>query len=108
MTRLLSLFSLLMISSLISFARNTTDGGGAIQGKVTTSDGSPAAHVTVILKETAKGVSTNESGEFIFKNVPNGTYQLEISLIGFETVSKTVEVTDNKTVSVNIAINSSS
>lgn len=108
MTRLLSLFSLLMISSLISFAKNTTEGGGAIQGKVTTSDGSPAAHVTVILKETGKGISTNESGEFLFRNVPNGTYQLEISLIGFETVSKTVEVTDNKTVSVNIAINSSS
>ncbi|HEX6426983.1 MAG TPA: TonB-dependent receptor [Niastella sp.] len=108
MARLFSLFSFLMISSLISFAKNTTDGGGIIQGKVTTSDGSPAAHVTVILKETSKGVSTNESGEFLFKNVQNGTYQLEISLIGFETITKTVEVADNKTVSVNIAISSSS
>jgi iron complex outermembrane receptor protein len=108
MTRFLLLLSFLMISGFISFAKNTTEGSGAIQGKVTTSDGSPAAHVTVIIKETAKGVSTNESGEFLFRNVPNGTYQLEISLIGFETVSKTVEVTDNKTVSVNIAINSSS
>jgi iron complex outermembrane receptor protein len=107
MIRLLFLFGLL-ISNLIAIAKNTTDGGGTIQGKVTTSDGLPAANVSVIIKETGKGVVTNESGEFRFKNVQNGTYQLEVSLVGYETISKTVEVTEGKTVSVNIEINSSS
>jgi iron complex outermembrane receptor protein len=85
MIRLLFLFGLL-ISNLIAIAKNTTDGGGTIQGKVTTSDGLPAANVSVIIKETGKGVVTNESGEFRFKNVQNGTYQLEVSLVGYETI----------------------
>ena len=108
MARLFFLLGLLMFINIISLAKNTNEGGGIIQGKVTTSDGRPAANVSVIIKETSKGVVTNESGEFLFKNVPNGTYQLEVSLIGFETVSKTVEVPDNKTVSLNIEINLSS
>lgn len=99
---------LLMISHFISLAKITTEGGGIIEGKVTTSDGNPADNVTVIIKETSKGVITNESGEFKFKNVPNGIYHLEISLIGFETISKTVEVAENETVSLKIEINTSS
>jgi iron complex outermembrane receptor protein len=108
MARLYILLGLLMFSNIISLANNTTEGGGIIQGKVTTSDGKPADNVSVVLKEISKGVITNESGEFLFKNIPNGTYQLEVSLIGFETISKTVTVTDNKAVSLNIAISSSS
>jgi iron complex outermembrane receptor protein len=108
MVRLLFLFGLLIFSNDIALAKNTTDGGGIIEGKVTTTDGSPAANVSVIIKETGKGVVTNESGEFRFRNVQAGTYQLEVSLIGFETISKTVEVSDNKTVSLRLEINSSS
>jgi iron complex outermembrane recepter protein len=108
MVRLVFLLSILLTFNAISLANNNTDGSGVIEGKVTTSDGSPAANVSVIIKETGKGAVTNESGEFRFKNVQNGTYQLEVSLIGFETISKKVEVTENKTVSVYIEINSSS
>jgi iron complex outermembrane recepter protein len=109
MVRLLLLLGLLTAFNVISLANNKTDGGGGIiQGKVTTSDGQPADNVSVIIKETGKGVVTNESGEFRIKNVQNGTYQLEVSLIGYETISKTVTVTDNKTVSVNIEISAGS
>ena len=108
MARLFFLLGLLVFFNNISFAKNTTEGGGIIQGKVTTSDGKPADNVSVILKETSKGMITNESGEFLFKNIQPGTYHLEVSLIGCETVSKTVEVADNKTVSLNIEINTSS
>lgn len=108
MIRLFFLLGSLLFFNMISLAKNTTAGGGIIQGKVTTSDGNPAAHVSVVLKETAKGVITNESGEFLFKNIPNGTYRVEVSLIGGETITKTVEVVDNKTVSLQFEIKLSS
>lgn len=108
MLRLFFLLVSLTCFHTVLLADNTTEDGGIIQGKIITSDGSPAAHVTVVLKEIAKGVTTNESGEFRFKNVPYGKYQLEVSLVGFETITKEVEIVNNKPVSVQIEITQSS
>ncbi|OQP62552.1 TonB-dependent receptor [Niastella vici] len=106
MVRLLILFGFLTVININSFANEAE--GGIIQGKVTTSDGQPAADVSVYLKDTHKGAVTNESGEFRIKNLPDGTYELQVSLVGYETVSKTVEVNNSKTVTVNIEINAAS
>ena len=106
MVRLLFLFGFLTVININSFANEAE--GGVIQGKVTTSDGQPAADVSVYLKDARKGTVTNESGEFRIKNVQNGTYELQVSLVGYETISKTVEVINNKTVTVNIEISAAS
>ncbi|NII26950.1 TonB-dependent receptor [Pseudoflavitalea sp. X16] len=108
MIRLFFLVGLWLFSTNTLLAKATTEDGGTIQGKIITADGNPAANVTVVLKEITKGVTTNESGEFRFKNVPNGKYQLEVSLIGFETITKEVEIVNNKPVSVQIEITQSS
>ncbi|MFT3824198.1 MAG: TonB-dependent receptor [Chitinophagaceae bacterium] len=92
-----------LIISLISFA-NTEDNNGTIRGKVTTNDNQPAASVTVILKNSKRTTFTGEDGTFIFRNLPAGLYELEISTVGYETITKTLTVEPNKTTEVTLQL----
>jgi len=56
------------------------DGSSNIKGMITTSEGSAAAGVIVLLKGTKKNAITDEDGFFYFKNIPAGNYQIEVSL----------------------------
>jgi TonB-linked SusC/RagA family outer membrane protein len=67
-----------------------------ISGKVTTSDGGPAARVTVFIKGTKKGTSTNNEGVFTI-DAKKGDI-LVFSFVGFQT--KEVMVGDETTLNV--------
>lgn len=69
---------------------------GTIQGKVTTSEGKPAASVNVSLKELAKCVSTSENGAFTFTE-KEGNYTLVVSFVGLQKQEKQVEILPGKT-----------
>ncbi|HEY8917497.1 MAG TPA: carboxypeptidase-like regulatory domain-containing protein, partial [Chitinophaga sp.] len=69
---------------------------GSIKGTVVTSDGNAAPSVTVLLKGTKKYAVTNEKGEFILRDVQPGTYELVVSLIGFNTIQQSVTVEADK------------
>ncbi len=77
---------------------------GAIRGVVTTTDAKPATDVSVIIKTLRKSAETNENGQFIFRNLQPGTYNVEVSLIGYETQNQEVVVAANKTVHINIQL----
>lgn len=78
---------------------------GSINGRVTTSDGQPAAAVTILIKGTRRSALTDEKGNFSLKNIPAGNYQLEISLIGYETTTKEVVVADKQSTAVALQLN---
>jgi hypothetical protein len=65
----------------------------SIQGTIVDSQTKkPLAYANIILKGQSdssfvKGVATMDHGEFLLANVPRGTYQLQISYIGYETKS---------------------
>lgn len=48
--------------------------------------------VSVVLKGTTFGAAANENGEFELKNVPYGSYQLQISAVGYVPFSKKILV----------------
>jgi hypothetical protein len=50
----------------------------------------PVASATVYLSKTKIGTITNNNGEFIFQNFPNGNYNLIVPCLGFETFNQTV------------------
>jgi iron complex outermembrane receptor protein len=97
----LFLTTLLLLNLLISYGNETTS---SIKGKVNTSDGQAAAGVTVLIKGRAKGAVTDEKGNFIFRNLPPGTYELEVSLVGHNTVIEKVNVAGNETANINIQL----
>jgi iron complex outermembrane receptor protein len=47
----------------------------------------PLAFVNVYLPELEKGSSTNEDGSFLIQKIPNGSYEIIFSTIGYKTLS---------------------
>lgn len=83
------------------------DAFGIIRGTVLTSDGTPAPGVTIQIVERKKGEVTNSEGVYIIRRLPAGTYTLQISLIGYETISETVMVEEDKTTTANFRLKAS-
>jgi len=63
-----------------------------INGVVRNENGSPLAGATIEIKTLNKTGLTNEKGEFSFKGVPNGTYRVEVSYVGYDKYSVEVNV----------------
>lgn len=105
--QLLSLL-LLTVITVNSFGFTGDDGddegNGNIKGKVTTTDNKPAAMVNVVLKNSRKRVMTAEDGSFTLRNIKPAAYQLEISLVGYETLEQTVLVEADKTSQLNLQL----
>ena len=61
---------------------------GVISGKITDlKNGEPLFGVNVIIRGTFLGSSTNFKGNFKIKNVPPGSYEVMITMIGYKEVS---------------------
>ena len=45
----------------------------------------PLPYANVFLQQTKYGTNTNKKGEFVFKELSPGLYNLEISFIGYKT-----------------------
>jgi TonB-linked SusC/RagA family outer membrane protein len=71
-----------------------------ITGKVTDEKGLPLAGASVVLTSTGKGTSTNESGEFTIE--ANNGDVLEISIVGYKTV--TVNVGSQSQLSIQLSL----
>ena len=77
---------------------------GIITGQIKTTDGQPAASVTVYIKENGKFTTTDEQGRFSIKNLKNGVYTLEVTMVGLKSQQKTVEVKNGEAASVEIVL----
>ena len=64
--------------------------GGTVKGKVTELDGERIAEATVSIPKLKVSVPTDSLGEYQFINLPLGTWQMEVRLIGFDTKRSTV------------------
>ncbi|WP_435135355.1 TonB-dependent receptor [Formosa sp. A9] len=72
-----------------------------ISGKVTT-EGLPMPYANVYLKGTDKGAVTDENGNYIIKNIPEGNYTVVASFTGFKAQAKTVTVNTNININFNL------
>ncbi|MGM9511848.1 TonB-dependent siderophore receptor [Larkinella sp. GY13] len=75
-------------------------GKGTIKGYVQTADGKPAGFVNVSLKGLTKGSITNEKGEYLIKNVPEGPQTVVVQLLGYSPVERNVTVAPNETTTI--------
>lgn len=64
-----------------------------VLGRVIDKNAEPVVGASVYLLNTARGVLTNSSGSFALNNLKVGKYVLQVSAVGFTTVSETIEVT---------------
>jgi len=108
MKRLLLFFGIFILTSSSLLANDKNESNGTIKGSITTSDNKPAGLVTVLLKELKKTTITNDNGEFSFKNVPPGKYEVEVTYVGYSEIVKQVIVETDKTAAVSFQLNENS
>jgi TonB-dependent receptor len=84
-------------------------GSGSIAGHVGEADGNRnAAGALVRIAETGQTTKADDLGNFRFPSVPAGRYTLEITFLGFEPVSRAVDVADGEEADVELAIHEGS
>jgi iron complex outermembrane recepter protein len=93
---------LFLVSSV--FSQVSTNKFGVIRGIVITSDGKPAASVTVQLSPAKKIAITSEDGEFVFANIAPGKYEVEVTAIESRKLVQAVTLEANKTSTVSFQL----
>ena len=58
----------------------------------------PLVGASIILKGTAMGAPSDVDGRFRISNVPQGTYTVSVSYLGYHSISRTLEVSDQELV----------
>ncbi|MDB4885850.1 MAG: TonB-dependent receptor, partial [Gemmatimonadetes bacterium] len=76
---------------------------GIVRGRIV-AEGSNAPLGSVQVQLGTRGAQTNDAGVFSFANIPAGSYTLQVRKIGYESVTRTVTVSDNQTVDVVITL----
>jgi len=104
-TRLLNLIVVVVLFAGNAMAQSKN---GSISGSIKTSDGNPAAYVSVGLKNTAKTTQTDDKGNYTIKNVAPGTYTLKTSAIGVKAQEKQVSVAAGQSTSAGFSLDQSS
>ncbi len=95
------------MSFCVLTANASGDGPGKITGSVKTSDGAPAAFVTVALKGTDIQVLTNEDGIFNFLQLSPGPYTLVCTSAGLVDTEKEVTLAADQVLQVDIVMGKS-
>lgn len=96
-----------LISAFLAFAEPepiTTDRNPSevnenivsISGTVKTKEGEPVAFANILVKGTVKGAFTNLDGSFQLFNLENGDCEVQISAVGFKTVTKSLTIVDGQ------------
>lgn len=98
------LILLFVLTSTIAYAQQS----GNIRGKVLTSDGNPAAYISVVLSGTNQGAVTNNKGEYKINNVKPGSYTLKAVAIGASVKEQSVSLTAGESAEVDFNITYSS
>jgi len=78
--------SLLVLSTISVFAQDNTVKGFVYEEAT----GEPMMFTNVYLRGTTFGGSTNENGYFNINRIPDGTYTLLITSLGYDTISETL------------------
>ncbi len=91
----------LLFSCLPLFAQTTGTISGYIKDK---SNGETLPFANIVFKGTKLGTSSNKDGYYAIPNLPYGTYQLSVSLLGYKT--KLIEIEINKDIVKNFELES--
>lgn len=94
------LFCLAIFSSSVLFGQ-VTDIRGIVSDSTT---GERVPYANVILIDLSKGASTNQNGFYIIPNVPEGTYEIAASAVGYARQVKRVTVRGKEAIVVNYRI----
>ena len=97
----------MLLCSSTLFAQKATDANiiGDVKDKKT---GEHIPFINVTLNNTVLGTTTDNTGHYYLKNMPEGTYTIRVSGLGYKQVEKEVKLVAGKTIEINFVTEESS
>ena len=92
MKKLLFLVPFIMVSQFTLLAQNT------IKGSIADENQTPVLGADIYIEQLHIGTTSDESGLFELKNIPNGTHKLSISFVGFNTENIELNIASEETI----------
>ena len=75
----------------------------SIKGKITGSNANAVEAASISILNTEKTTATNKYGEFVL-TLPNGNYTMVVSFVGYATQTKTVQIENSKSATINFTL----
>ena len=99
------IFSALVVALCVMLTARAQDTDAHIYGHVidkNTDEHLP--YIVVMLKGTTIGVSTESTGHYIMRNIPEGTFTVEVSSVGYKTQYREINVRKGHSYEVNFTL----
>jgi iron complex outermembrane receptor protein len=74
----------------------------SVSGIVTDNEGESLVGANVILEQTFKGTTTDLNGKFQFSHLPQGTYTLKVSYVGYKEATRKINATSDVTLTIQL------
>ena len=99
------LFSALVAALCMMLTAKAQDTDAHIHGHVIDKNtGEHLPYIVVILKGTTIGVSTESTGHYMMRNIPEGTFTVEAAAVGYKTQSREINVKKGHSYEVNFTL----
>lgn len=99
------LFSALAVALCMMLPAKAQDTDAHIYGHVIDkATGEHLPYIVVMLKGTTIGVTTENTGHYMIRNVPEGTFTVEVSSVGYKTLTREVDVRKGRSYEVNFVL----
>ncbi|MDP2302771.1 MAG: TonB-dependent receptor [Ignavibacteria bacterium] len=103
----MKIYYLILITFLFAGSILAQTNVGTVTGKVTDEKGEPLSFANIILKETNNGTAADKKGNFKIIS-RSGKYTIEVSFIGYEKVTQSIEIINNKVIEKNFFLKNTS
>ena len=90
-------FVFFLLFAVLGFSEGLAQQLVTLSGKITSADGLPVAQATLAVEGTSYGTYSDDNGNYSL-GLPQGTYTVVASFIGYESQKKSVSLTGKKTV----------
>lgn len=99
---LLTLLISVICSGNLLFAQ--TEDHSVLEGTVVSEDGTTLPGVNIYLPQLSRGTTTDSAGNFRIAGLPEGNYEIEITMVGYQPVFMTVLLNPNETHEIEIVL----
>jgi outer membrane receptor for ferrienterochelin and colicins len=99
------LFSALVAALCVVLSAGAQETDAHIYGHVIDrNSGEHLPYIVVMLKGTTIGVTTENTGHYMMRNIPEGNFTVEVSAIGYKTQTREVNVRKGKSYEINFTL----
>ena len=98
-------FSALAAALCMMLSAEAQDTDAHIHGHVIDkATGEHLPYIVVMLKGTTIGVTTEHTGHYMMRNLPEGSFTVEVSAIGYKTQTKDIQIRRGRSYDVNFTL----